>query len=141
MELRDPRTQLTGAPAVRPCERFCPKCERWKHYSRFASQRREGRNGSVTTTFRRLCRDCEKIERNERKNADRPLWLMRQRTSSWAGKLSVSSDFLWINMNWRALVPVLRAMMSAEGLCLSCGHRFVNERDIQIEHREPPRGS
>jgi hypothetical protein len=42
-------------------------------------------------------------------------------------------------MNYRSLVPVLRAMMT-EGCCQSCGHEFVNERDIQIEHLEPPRG-
>jgi hypothetical protein len=42
-------------------------------------------------------------------------------------------------MNYRSLVPVLRAMMTPEGLCQVCGHEFVNERDIQIEHLEPPR--
>jgi hypothetical protein len=42
-------------------------------------------------------------------------------------------------MNFQALVPLLRAMMTDEALCLNCGHPFVNERDIQIEHREPPR--
>jgi 5-methylcytosine-specific restriction endonuclease McrA len=46
---------------------------------------------------------------------------------------------MWINMNWSSLVPMLRAMMTAEGRCLSCGHQFDNDRDIQIEHREPPR--
>lgn len=30
-------------------------------------------------------------------------------------------------------------MQTAEGLCLCCGHPFEHERDIQIEHREPPR--
>lgn len=42
-------------------------------------------------------------------------------------------------MNYRALVPIMRAMMTPEGLCLNCGHDFVNERDIQIEHLEAPR--
>lgn len=44
-------------------------------------------------------------------------------------------------MNYRALVPVLRALMTDEGLCQCCGHEFLNERDIQIEHLEPPRTS
>jgi hypothetical protein len=30
-------------------------------------------------------------------------------------------------------------MMTDEGICTSCGHPFLNERDIQLEHREPPR--
>lgn len=42
-------------------------------------------------------------------------------------------------MNYRALIPELRGLMTPEGLCKGCGHEFVNERDIQIEHIEPPR--
>lgn len=124
----------------RPCERLCPRCEQWKHHSRFRSNRPHG-HGSVSITFKSMCRDCEQIERNERKNADRPKALLRNRASAYASRLGVSTEFIWTQMNWRALVPELRAFMSPEGLCLSCGHAFVNERDIQIEHREPPRSS
>jgi hypothetical protein len=46
---------------------------------------------------------------------------------------------MWVDMNWRALVPVFRAMCTPEAFCLSCGHKFDHERDIQIEHRAPPR--
>jgi hypothetical protein len=42
-------------------------------------------------------------------------------------------------MNYRALVPIFRAMMTPEGLCLCCGHPFLHERDVEIEHLEPPR--
>ena len=42
-------------------------------------------------------------------------------------------------MNYRALVPVFRAMMTDEARCLCCGHPFDNERDIQIEHNNAPR--
>jgi hypothetical protein len=48
-------------------------------------------------------------------------------------------EFFWTQMNYRALVPWLRAMMTHEGLCIGCGHAFVNERDIQIDHLFPPR--
>lgn len=44
-----------------------------------------------------------------------------------------------IRMNWNSLVPIMRAMMTKEARCVSCGHEFDNERDIHIEHREPPR--
>jgi hypothetical protein len=125
---------------TRPCERYCPKCGQWKHHSRFrAFRRRRATSIDVAVTFARLCKDCEQIERNEKKNADRPLAIMRNRTASHAHNLNVSTEFLWVNMNWRALVPVLRAMLSPEGRCLSCGHPFVNERDVQIEHRYAPR--
>jgi len=125
---------------VRPCERYCPECKKWKHYSRFYQRRRRRHNGSVVEPDL-VCKDCRQIERTEGKNADRPLALMRSRTQSWARRLGVTTDFLWTNMNWRALVPLLRAMMSPEGLCLSCGHPFLNERDIHLEHRYPPRHS
>src|SRR5215472_7030643 len=117
--------QLT---AIRPCERQCPRCDQWKHHSRFRSWKRRHQSTS-TLTFATLCKDCEQIKRNERKNADRALSLMEKRASSHARNLGVATAFLWTNMNWLSLVPYLRAMMSDEGRCLSCGHPFENERD------------
>jgi 5-methylcytosine-specific restriction endonuclease McrA len=32
-------------------------------------------------------------------------------------------------------------MITDEGLCKNCGHPFIGERDIQIEHIEPPRSN
>ena len=126
----------------RPCERLCPEdkggCGQWKHYNRFHSWRRSNRS---VATFAVLCRDCEQRIRNERKNEDRPLWIIKQRAKAYATKYGVVFDFLWINMNWRALVPMFRAMCSPEGLCLSCGHGFTSEPDIQLEHVEAPRHS
>ncbi len=124
---------------VRPCERLCPKCNLWKHHSRFRSRKRRPTSIGVGIEFNSLCKDCEQIERNERQNVDRPLHIIERRTSSHARSLGVPKSFLWVNMNWRALVPEMRALMTDEGTCRSCGHDFVNERDIQIEHREPPR--
>lgn len=133
------RTHL-ASNEPRPCERHCPRCEQWKHHSRFRSRKRRSATSiDVAIHFNPICKDCEQIERNERLNADRPLVIMERRTATHARNLGVSFDFLWINMNWRGLVPVLRAMLSPEGRCLDCGHPFLGERDIQIEHREPPR--
>jgi hypothetical protein len=42
-------------------------------------------------------------------------------------------------MNYARFVPVMRELMTPESLCQSCGHPFMNERDIQIEHIAPPR--
>jgi hypothetical protein len=56
-----------------------------------------------------------------------------------ARKAGVSFEFFWTQMNYRSFVPYLRAMMTPEGLCHGCGHPFVNERDIQVEHLEAPR--
>ena len=120
--------------ATRPCERLCPKCGEWKHHSRFRSQRR-GRHGSVSTTFHKHCRDCEQIERNEHLNEDRPLHIIERRAADHAHKAGVPKSFFMVNMNYNGLVPILRAMMTPEGRCLCCDTPFVNESDIQIEHR------
>jgi hypothetical protein len=132
---------LSDAP--RPCERRCIKCHEWKHHSRFRSFERKDRRRNSTVSpivgFSPRCRDCEQKERNEKKNADRPKAIIEQRARAAAAKAGKSFEFFMVQMNYRALVPQLRAMMSSEGLCNGCGHKFVNERDIQIEHVEPPR--
>ena len=47
--------------------------------------------------------------------------------------------FFWVNMNYRALVPLFRAMLAPDALCLGCGHGFTDEKDIHVEHILPPR--
>lgn len=120
----------------RPCERKCRACGYWKHYSRF---RNKSGVRSNSTKFAADCKDCETKTRNERKNEDRALWIIKLRARDHAAKHNLTFEFMWINMNWRSLVPLVRAMMTDEGLCASCGHGFDNERDIQLEHRSPPR--
>lgn len=124
----------------RPCERRCPAehggCGYHKHFSRFRSKTGVKAKSSWFAT---LCKDCEQKQRNIEKNKDRPDWIIRQRARGYATKYGVSFDFMWTDMNWRALVPVFRAMTTPDGLCLSCGHGFDSEPDLQIDHIEPPR--
>src|SRR5262245_31152665 len=120
----------------RPCERQCRKCRIWKHHSRF---RLKTAGHSTVSRFHPDCKDCEQKERNEKKNLDRPKAIIEARARSVAAKFEVSFDFIWIEMNYRAFVAEMRAMMTSEGLCGCCGHQFLGERDIQIEHREPAR--
>jgi len=125
----------------RRCERQCKKCHEWKHYSRFRSYRNNpGRKSIVSTvSFSPICRDCEQKERNKKKNIDRPKAIIEQRARSAASKAGESFEFFWTQMNYRSLVSEMRAAMSDEGTCPSCGHKFLNERDIQIEHGDPSR--
>lgn len=128
----------------RPCERKCVECGEWKHHSRFRQWTREKR-GRVTSEspirFCAKCKDCEQRIHNLKKNLDRPRAIIEQRARKAASKAGVSFDFFWTQMGYRTLVAPLRALMSDEGLCQGCGHKFVNERDIQIEHSEAPRGT
>src|SRR5215471_2913666 len=107
----------------RECERQCKTCHEWKHYSRFRSfQNNPGRNSSVSTkviSFSSRCRDCEQKERNEKKNLDRPKAIIDHRARSAASKAGASFEFFWTQMNYRSLVPQLRAMMTNEGICCS----------------------
>lgn len=134
--------QQSGIPGMeaeaRPCERWCGECEMHKHHSRFHAK--TAGNSSVAR-FSPICRDCEQKARNEKKNADRPLTIVKQRAAAAASNAGVSRELFWTQMNYRALVPELRALITPEGLCKGCGHEFLNERDIQIEHIEPPRFS
>jgi 5-methylcytosine-specific restriction endonuclease McrA len=127
-----------GVIEKRDCERICVTCRQPLHYSRFCKRERKTPDGSIWQ-FDPECKACQQIKRNKAKNIDRPLAIIANRAASRAARLGVSRKFMWENMNWRALVPIMRAMMSPEGKCLSCGHVFLNERDIQVEHRESPR--
>jgi hypothetical protein len=120
----------------RPCERKCAECGEWKHHSRFRHWKR--RYGTVST-FALQCKACEQKLRNEKKNADRPKAIIEGRARAAASKYGKSFQFFWIEMNYRSLVLPLRALMAEGSLCQACGHEFINERDIQIEHCEPPR--
>jgi hypothetical protein len=93
----------------------------------------------LSTKFRRFCKSCEQIVRNEEKNQDRAAAIMLGRARERAHALGVPRDFMWINMNWESLVKDLRVRMVPGAKCNACGHEYLNERDIQIEHRAPPR--
>jgi hypothetical protein len=121
----------------RPCERKCKNCGEWKHHSRFRFK--TGGHSTVTPQFKSICKACEQKLRNAKKNADRPRAIIEQRAATAATKAGTSREFFWIEMNYQSLVPVLRALMTEEALCNGCGHKFLHERDIQIEHLEAPR--
>src|SRR5262252_10436083 len=115
----------THGDRPRPCERQCKgPCGAWKHHSRFASRKRRRPNGTVWVEFNACCRDCEQKQRNEKKNADRPKAIIESRARVAASNAGVSFEFFWIQMNYRALVPMLRAMLTTEGQCQGCGHPF-----------------
>jgi hypothetical protein len=110
-------------------------CGYWKHHSRFHLKTGKG----SVARFSPFCRDCETKHRNERKNQDRALEIMKRRARDHAEKYKVTFDFMWNDMGWKTLVPILRALITDEALCTSCIHSFDNERDVQLDHNEPPR--
>jgi hypothetical protein len=119
---------------------LCPEdkggCGHWKHHSRFRSKSGVGPN---STKFATLCKDCELEEKHKRKNEDRALWIVTERTRYYARKYGLSFDFMFKEMNFQSLVPGMRAMMTPEASCTNCGHAFDSEPDIQFDHNSPPR--
>lgn len=149
---------------TRPCERKCKTCGQWLHHSRFHSWTREkrGSNGTFAPIrFDTVCLDCRQKERNEKKNLDRPLAIIKQRALAAAHKAGAPIDFMWIDMNYASLVEAYRVLKDASlgtarkpnvpgipgydpdkpltAICQTCGHLFEGQGDIQIEHIEPPR--
>ena len=117
----------------------CPKCNLWKHPNQFARRKRQTPIGSVWE-FNPLCRLCEQTERTNKKNIDRAKACLESRAANLATKLEVSRPFVLNDLNYRALVPVFRALMNdPEAVCQNCAHPFRNERDMQLDHRAPPR--
>lgn len=136
---------MPGLPvtdASRPCERWCPGAKgegHWRHFDRFRKRKVIDTHGTVCIRFNKYCKQCEQILRVERKNEDRPLSIIHKRAEVRASKLGVSVDFIWRNMNYQSLVAKYRGALLPDALCSNCGHPYESERDIQIEHREPPR--
>lgn len=118
---------------------YCPGCQRWKHPSRFSPA--EKCNGTVTR-FRPKCRTCEQSERTDRKNEDRALALVKQRAQTRAQAAGVALEFFMDDLNWSALVPIVDLYLNDDrAVCINCGHRPINERDTQLEHRAAPRAA
>lgn len=125
---------------VRNGQLYCPRCERWLHPSRFRPDKtRESRHGTVAT-FHTKCRACEQSERTDRKNENRAAVLVRQRAQVRAQAAGVPLEFFMDDLNWSALIPIVDLYLNDDrAICLNCGHRPLNERDTQLEHRAAPR--
>jgi 5-methylcytosine-specific restriction endonuclease McrA len=51
----------------------------------------------------------------------------------------VGYQWVMIELNRRALIPILRALLGPDGLCLNCGYHQTEAKQYEIEHRFPPR--
>ena len=123
---------------ARPCERVCVECNRPKHFSKFRSFRSKDLK---RIDFSAICRDCEQIKRNEKKNEDRAYAIVKGRAARRAGEAGMSTQFFMVNMNWQCLVEQIRPLLepNSKCVCCSCGHGFRGERDIHFDHIEKPR--
>lgn len=106
----------------------------------------ESGNGSVSRLRRPKanCRLAEQTIRDHGKEFDPARYAIEGRAKSLAADLSkalgntISYKFVLIELNWRGLVPIMRALLSPDGLCLNCGRHRDGTRNLHIEHRCPP---
>lgn len=85
------------------------------------------------------CKLCQQTQRVETKHEDEAKALLLRRVDGIASKHHLKRAFILEDLNYWSLLPQVRAMLSAEGICPNCGHEFDAERDVQLDHREPPR--
>ena len=79
-----------------------------------------------------------RFERHGR-DRDHARAIIDRRADVRARQLRVTKGFILVDMNWRALIPLMRALLGPDGVCPDCGRGFRNDRDIAIDHLEPPR--
>jgi len=71
--------------------------------------------------------------------ADRARAMIERRADVRARQLHTTKGYILRDLNWAALTPVLRALLTPEARCLDCGCPFVDATGITIDHLEPPR--
>lgn len=115
-------------------------CGRFLHPTRFYGRKRQTPNGSVWE-YDRTCKACQKSRRDDEKNEDRATAIVKGRAETQARKSGVTFEFMWFDMNYRALVVDVRARLEwpDEAICKNCGHEHDSERDVQLDHVLPPR--
>jgi hypothetical protein len=117
----------------------CRTCGQWLHPTRFrVTNKPDARRHTSVPTFEPDCRLCEQTKRDLAKNTNRPRALIEYRAKKRARESGVTLAFVMADLNYEALVGPFAAA-AAGGLCPNCGHPFRNERDIQLDHCEPPR--
>jgi hypothetical protein len=133
------RTRMRRKRETHDGQLFCPSCKLWKHPSRFRRRQRQTPH-STMWHFNPTCRLCEQTERTDQKNQDRAKACIESRAGTVARYCGVSRAFVWTDLNYRALVPMFRGLLTdPEAVCQNCAHAFLGERDIQLDHRAPPR--
>jgi hypothetical protein len=70
---------------------------------------------------------------------DRAQTIMRAFAAKCADDLHVSEAFIWIDMNWQALVPWAQALLDPKGGCRMCGRHVTDAADVQLTYCVPPR--
>lgn len=132
---------------IRDGRTWCNYHGAWEPIEDFDWVTKQGNfNGSVETKRipRPNCRLAEQTIRDHGRDADPARYAIEGRAKELAGDMgkaigsTISFHFVLIELNHRALVPIMRALLSPDGRCLNCGRHRHETRQLHIEHRIPP---
>ncbi|HKE76649.1 MAG TPA: hypothetical protein VKB57_23730 [Acidimicrobiales bacterium] len=139
-------TTRSNAREIRDGRAWCRHHGRWEPVEDFDWAK--AKVGTDPTQPSRIpkpdCRLAEQTIRDHGREADPARFAIEGRAKSFAGELSkalgntIGYHFVLIELNWRALTPIMRALLAPDGLCLNCGRHRQAARHLHIEHRIPP---
>lgn len=103
--------------------------------------RRVNRDGTITINS--SCRVAEQTARDAKKAADPASASIDGRAGDAASRFSkalgstITKDWVLVELNWLAFVPLLRALISPGGRCLNCAKHWDDPRQYHLDHRFP----
>jgi hypothetical protein len=125
---------------------FCAYHGGWELVEDFDWTSYQSGDGSVSRLPKKNCRLAEQTIRDHGKEQDPANAAIVGRAKDFARSLSgalgrsISYKWVLIELNWQALIPIMRALLGPDGRCLNCGRHRATARELHIEHRIPPGG-
>lgn len=140
-ETSDGKLFCPGRPTTHAPKRIA--LEHWRR------RLRETPHGSVWE-YETICKACEVHDRTEAKAQDPARAKIERAAAEVVTKVNnhfktigserrIGRDFVMTRLHYEHLIEPMRFAMDSHRCWASCGEPFKNERDIQLEHREPPR--
>lgn len=124
---------------------WCRFHRKWESLADFEWIGREvSTDGSVRRVPAPDCRLAQQTIRDAAKERDPGGSAIIGRAKEHARNLSralgqtVSYQFVLVELNWDALIPIMRALLGPDGKCLNCRRHQGDPRRYHIEHRIPP---
>jgi hypothetical protein len=141
LDTRDGKRFCPGRPTTHAPKRIA--LEHWHRWTEKTS------NGSVAR-YAPVCQACEIHDRTEAKGQDPARAKVERAAEKVVGEVNkfyrtigseerISKDFVMRRLHYNHLIEPMRFALTSNHCWSSCGEPYKNERDIQLEHREPPR--
>lgn len=119
---------------------WCEYHSRWEPVEDFRWTTHQSGHTGVTRLPRPNCKLAEQTIRDHGRESDPAKTAIEGRAKKHARLIRAGYKWVLIELNWQALIPIMRALLGADGLCLNCGRHRPSATELHIEHRVPPEG-